>query len=167
MVRTTVVFGVLIVGLVALLPKGHHGSNPAKAVDYAGELQIVSKRAPFHVVAPHGLGDKWTPTHVRIAVPQNGSTVTTFDLGFYVEAPEAYVHLGQSDAPNWVASQLGQSARQSGGVSVRTSAGDIAYQSWTDSDGRPALVRPEGSSTIVVNGRATLEQLRTLAASLS
>jgi hypothetical protein len=168
MIRTTVIFAILIVGAVALLPKGHHKDSPAQAVDYAGELQIVSKRAPFHVVAPRGLDAAWTPTHVTIAVPQDGSTTTTFDLGFYVPQPAAYVHLGQSDAPNWVASQLGKSARQTGTTSVTTSVGTVvSYDSWIDTEEHPALVRAEGTSIVVVNGQATIEQLRTFAAALS
>ena len=166
MVRTVVIFAILLIGIVALLPKGHHSSNPARPVDYAGELQIVSKRAPFHVLAPQGLDEQWTPTHVTITVPQDGTTVTTFDLGFYVAKPDAYVHLGQSDAPGWVALQLGKSAKQSGTTTVTAATGAVDYQTWTDSDGHPALVGAAGSSVVVVNGRASLELLRTFAASL-
>lgn len=166
MIRTVVIFAVLIIGIVALLPKGHHAKNPATAVDYAGELQIVGNRAPFHVLAPMGLDQNWTPTHVTIAVPQNGSTVTTFDLGFYVAKPDAYVRLGQSDAPDWAASQLGSGARQSGTTTVATASGEVSYQTWVDSDGQPALVGQAGSSVVVIDGRAPAELLRTFAAAL-
>jgi len=167
MIRTAVIFAVLIFGVVALLPKGHHSNTPATPVDYAGPPQIVTARAPYHVVSPHGLGPEWTPTHVTIAVPQKGSTVTTLDLGFYVSTPEAYVHLGQSDAPNWVVMQLGKSAKQTGTTSVVASGTEVSYQTWTDSDGQPALVGAVGSSVVVINGHAPADVLRTFAAALS
>ena len=56
MIRTAVIFGVLIVAVVALLPKGHHAKDPAQAIDYSGELQIVRNRAPFAGCCPGGSG---------------------------------------------------------------------------------------------------------------
>jgi hypothetical protein len=166
MMRTAVIFGVLIVAIVALLPKGHHAKNPAQAIDYSGELQIVRNRAPFPVVAPEGLDGTWTPTHVTIAVPQNGSTVTTFDLGFYVSGANAYVNLEQSDAPDWITKQLGAKAHQTGSVQVTAGTQAVSYVTWTDSDGHPALTGTLGTSTIVIRGVASDAVLRTFAASL-
>ena len=166
MIRTALIFGVLIVAVVALLPKGHHAKDPAQAIDYAGELQIVRNRAPFPVVAPEGLDSTWTPTHVTIAVPQNGSTVTTFDIGFYVSTPNAYVNLEQSDAPDWITKQLGVTAHQTGSTQVTAGSEAVSYLTWTDSDGHPAFTRTLGSSTIVIRGVASDAVLRTFAASL-
>jgi hypothetical protein len=166
MIRTAVIFGVLIVAVVALLPKGHHAKDPARAIDYSGELQIVRNRAPFPVLAPEGLDSTWTPTHVTIAVPQNGSTVTTFDLGFYVSGPNAYVNLEQSDASGWVTKQLGPKAHQNGSAQVTAGAQAVSYATWTDADGHPALTATLGTSTIVIRGVASEAVLRTFAASL-
>jgi hypothetical protein len=152
MIRTVLVFLVILIAIVAfLLPRGHHAANTVR-VDYSNELDLVQHRAPFHVLAPAGLPATWTATHVTIAVPQQGKKITTFDVGFYVSKVDAYVHLQQSDDPDLVASSLG-AKRAEHGTQI------IAAQTWEnfiDSAGEPALVRQTSDgSTVVLSGKTT------------
>jgi hypothetical protein len=152
MIRTIVIFAVIIVAIVAfLLPRGHH-TTATQSVDYTSELNVVQHRSPFHVLAPQGLPDAWVPTHVTIAVPQQGKTITTFDVGFYVSTANAYVHLQQSNDPKLQQTTLGPKAKQAGTQVI----GAQSWQRWTDSSGRPALVRPDSDGSVVVlSGKAS------------
>lgn len=161
MLRTCVVFAALIVAVVAFLPKGHD-SPSNQAVDYAAPLQIVRAHAPFRVLAPRGLPTEWVPTHARIHVPQPGDGSALLDLGFYVPSADAYAALEQSDAPGLVVSQLGPGAPL-GALDIN----GVSWQRYVDRNGRPALARTTTDhSTVVIDGKAPLNTLRMLAASL-
>lgn len=161
MLRTVLIFTVIIVAAVALLPRGRHPS-PAP-VDYAGPLQAVRAAAPFPVLAPAGLPPGWVATNVRTHVPGAGDPTCTFHLGFYAARIDSYAAYDQTDAAGAAARILGPGARQTGLLEV---AG-LPYQVWADSSGRQALVRPAaGGSELVITGRGRPEALRELAASL-
>jgi hypothetical protein len=163
MLRTVIVFGVIVIALVVFLPGKHHATK-TESVDYSTELDIVRHRAPYHVLAPMALSADWTATHVTIKVPQNGSTVTAFDLGFYVKSSDAYAHLLQSNAPGAVRQELGAKARRTGSEQL---AGQ-SYQTWTDQHGQPALVRTTADgSTVVVDGQASDDKLAAVVATLA
>lgn len=167
MLRTVGIFAVIIVAIVVFMtPRGRHTPNVVR-VDYTAELHLVQHRAPFHVYAPRGLPATWTPTHVSGSVPQQGSTTTSFDVGFYIAPADAYVHLQQANDPALLSTTLG-AKRAANGTRV---IGGQHWQSWSDSAGRPALVRTTSDgSTIVLSGKAGNEvlsrQLSILAADL-
>jgi hypothetical protein len=161
MVRTVIVFLVIIVAAVAFLPKSHHPGN--QQVDYSGPLQVLRAAAPFPVLAPQGLPAGWTATNVRTHVPSAADRSTSFHLGFYVAAVDAYAAYEQSDAPNVESRVLGAGAHPTG----RTDVAGVAYQTWADNSGGTALVGPApGRSTVVVYGKGSAPALRTLAAAL-
>lgn len=162
MLRTAGIFAVLIVAVVALLPKGHQ--QPAAArVDYSADLSTISHRAPFPVLRPLGLAPAdWIATNVRIALPSATDRYASLHLGFYVARRDAYAAYDQGNAPSLVAAVLGAGAHPTGSEAV---AGRT-YALWTDAAGRPALVRPVGVSTLVVHGKASLAVLEQLAGAL-
>lgn len=162
MVRTLVVFAVIIVGVVVLLPTSHRSPGAAQ-VDYSVQLIALRHETPFHIYAPAAPPSGWVANHVRTTVPRPGSPTATLDLGFYIAAGNAYVAVEQSNAPGWLATQLGSGALLIGPVLVD----GITYQHYRDGAGQPALVRPVQGSLLVLDGHAPLATLESLAAVLT
>ncbi len=162
MVRTLAIFAVAVLAIVAFLPKTHHGAV-AQPVDYGVSLAALRSQAPFPVYAPVSAPAGWTPNHITAHTPTSADRHSSLDLGFYIAGSGQYAAVEQSDAAGFLAAQLGATPKQTG----TTTIDGTLWQTWTDSSGHPALVRSVGSSTLVLDGQASTQTLRTLAASLS
>lgn len=60
MVRSLLVLGVIVAGLIAIVPRISHVDRPA--VDAAGKGAYVAQLTGWPVELPTGLGDTWVPT---------------------------------------------------------------------------------------------------------
>jgi hypothetical protein len=162
MVRTLAIFAVAVLAIVAFLPKTHHGAV-ATPVSYSVSLAALRSQAPFPVYAPVTAPPGWTPNHITVHTPTSADPHASLDLGFYITRGGQYAAVEQSDAAGFLTAQLGRTPVQG----PATTVDGTVWQSWTDSKGHPALVRTVATSTLVLDGQASAQTLRTLAASLS
>lgn len=164
LLRSMIVLAVVLVGVVVFVQAGNKPSTPVQAVDYTVPVTVLRRAAPWPVFAPSAPPAGWEANHVRTHVATAADPSYLLDLGFYVPAAKAYAAVEQSDVAGWVATQLGETARQTG----TTVVGGDTWQTWTSSTGQPALVRAVGRSTLVVDGKgAGSAVIRQLAASLT
>ena len=162
MARTLAIFAVLILAVVAFLPKTRH-APVATPVSYGVSLAALRGVSPFPVYAPTSSPPGWTANHATTHVPTAADPSTSLDLGFYISSGQHYAAVEQSDKTGFTRTQLGAGGRQTGTEVV---AG-TTWQTWVDGSGHPALLRSVGSSTLILDGVATSPELQTLAAALS
>ena len=130
-------------------------------VDPGPAIEEARAAAAFTVVVPQGLGDDWHTASATVQRPAGGLTLR---IG-YVDPDKDPVQLVESSEPaaTLLRGELGSDAKALG--NYRTPAGV-----WRVYDGRPgekALVLGDQERTVVVLGKTDLENLETLAASLS
>lgn len=157
------VLAVVLIGIVAFSQAGSKPTQKVIAVDYTVSLDSLRRTAPFPVYAPQPAPAGWIANHAIAHEPAPADDSYSWDLGFYVPASDQYAAVEQSSASTWLDTQLGQARKQGATALV---AGQ-QWQTWTDSGGRPALVRAVAGSTLVVDGRASLATLERLAATLA
>lgn len=144
-----------------IFPTGPHGTA-VKTVDAAASVSAARQIAAYRVLAPRGLPAGWRPTSARIAVaPSAGGSSATLHLG-YVTPAERYLGFEEGDAAGFAAAVLGSGAGSLPPVDV---AGQ-PWQQWRTAAGELALSRTAGGRSVVLTGSATLDELRTFAASL-
>lgn len=154
---------VVCVGVFAvwlLLP--HDASRDAAPVRVEYEVAAASaaRDAPYQVLIPRGLGDRWRATSVDYQ-PQ-AEHGTTWRLGF-VNPDDEYAALAQADgAAEPFVSQITHGAEATGATER------IAGQEWTRYEGPKydALVLTGPEVTTVVYGTAPFDSLGRLAAAL-
>lgn len=179
---------VLLAAWVIYLFVPHDESvDPVKPVSYKVELDSARRAAPYPVLAPEGLPEKWRATSVRYAA--DGSEGRAWHLGF-ITPDTQYAAVEQSDEerPAKYIDSVTQGARKTA-KTVR-----VRGEEWTRYEGQKydALVRTSpaaGASgdhaeagkgaagddkagkgrpyTTVVTGTASFEQLQKMAAALS
>ena len=154
-----IVLAVVLVGVVAFSQASSRPTQKVAAVDWQTTLRSLRADAPFPIWAPSAVPAGWLANH---AIGTAGPAAS-WDLGFYVPTGDQYAAVEQSAAGTWLDSQLGAGRTQVGTVTI----GGATWQSWTDSSGRPALVRDVTGSTLVVDGKASLATLTALAATLT
>jgi hypothetical protein len=158
--------GVLALVLIFVVVFVQAQDKPAQdvaAVDFAPTLQSFRADTPFPVYAPSPVPAGWIPNHARAVVKDADDPAYLWDLGFYVPATKEYAAVEQSDASGWLDTQLGATPKQDG----TTLVDGVSWQTWTDSTGRPALVRDVTGSTLIVDGKASLATLERLAGALT
>ncbi|HWH14072.1 MAG TPA: DUF4245 domain-containing protein [Miltoncostaeaceae bacterium] len=158
-----------VVGTLALLggALGTFGPDPAarevRPVDYGDRLAAAVEGADYEVLAPGDVPDGWVPQSSRAEPPQGAGEGYLFQVGFLTDGGR-FAQVVQSSAPRddvLESQRLGDTAE--GTVVVDGEAWE--RRSRVD---RPeqALVRTEGTRTVVVTGDATAEELARLAGSL-
>ncbi|WSZ00294.1 DUF4245 domain-containing protein [Streptomyces sp. NBC_00872] len=149
--------GLVVAGIYVFIPHDDT-AVPVKAVDYRVELLTARRAAPYPVLAPTGLTEKWKPTSVSYRTED----ADAWHLGYLAPDGE-YVAVEQSTAPaRKYVPEVSQEAADTG----RTQ--QVAGEPWQRWEGPKydALVRTEGNATTVVTGTASYERLAEMAAAL-
>jgi hypothetical protein len=137
----------------------HDDSAPdVKRVDYRVELLTARRAAAYPVAAPEGLSKEWKATSVRF----QGDQFDAWHLGFHTPDGQ-YVQIEQStQKPAEFIDEASQGARP-----TKTTQ-RIDGRTWTRYTGGryDALVLPGKSSTTVVAGTGSFQQLTEMARSL-
>ena len=137
----------------------HDDSPPdLPRVDYRVELLTARRAAAYPVAAPEGLSKEWKATSVRF----QGDQFDAWHLGFHTPDGQ-YVQIEQStQKPSTFIDQATE------GSNVTKATEEIAGRTWTRYTGGryDALVLPGKSSTTVVAGTGSFQQLTEMAKAL-
>ncbi|MFG2817787.1 DUF4245 domain-containing protein [Kitasatospora sp. NPDC048365] len=149
--------GVAAVGFV-FLP--HSAGDGVHTVDYRSALASAKRAAPFPVLGPQGLSDRWRATSVEYRADKNGHEV--WHLGFVTPSGQyAAVEQSAVDRDTLLADKVP-------GFTADGSS-TVAGQEWPRFKGERyrGLTHPAGTTgTTVVTGTATYEELAQLAEAL-
>lgn len=130
--------------------------DPAPAIDNARHADL------FAVIVPEGLGPDWRPVSASFTRASDG-TVGTLRLGYLAPAGGQILLVeSNEDAGALLSRELGEDVRSQGEVR-------IDGQAWASSMVRGterALVLAEPDRTVIVVGRAPLDELTTFASAL-
>ncbi|MBA3523508.1 MAG: DUF4245 domain-containing protein [Geodermatophilaceae bacterium] len=132
------------------------------AIDPAPELAYAATLVDFDVLAAEGLPSGWRPTSAALT-PSTAKGPHTVRVG-YVTPQERFAQVVQSDRPrsDLLDDVLGPDVTGVGPVDI---AG-VVWDGLRTADRETALVRQEGTATVVVTGSAPLDVLTGLAGSL-
>ncbi|MFE4516241.1 DUF4245 domain-containing protein [Kitasatospora sp. NPDC056783] len=160
------VLSMLAVGFVVwigylFLPHGN-GGDPVRVVGYQVEAASAKRAAPYPLLAPEGLSDKWRANSVsyRPASDNNGKG-NAWHLGFVTPSGQ-YAAIEQSDAPrDALLAEYVKGAQPDG-------ASEVAGRSWERVQGEKdrALTARTGTGTTLLTGTASYEELAELAQAL-
>ena len=139
-----VLAAVAVILLITLRPRG----EGIRTVDYRSTLAQARVGAPYALVEPAGLGDRWRPTSVYFDPPARSGMpgVTTWHVGF-VTPDGTYAAFEQTNgsATDMLKTVL-DAPQQEAPPPVAPPAG--GWQRWTDAASeRRALVRTDGKVT--------------------
>lgn len=156
MVRTLVVFGVVVGGAFVLVP--HNRKVQRTPVDYREPVAALAARSPFRPLIPVGLPPGWAANHVR-----THASPVSIDIGFYDAPDRAYLSLHETAAPQ--ASFLkGQGVSGPSGGTVTASGLVFEVRHEAAGPAHTALVANAGSgATLLLGGGASLPLLVELA----
>jgi len=162
MARSMLVLGLLVLALVAIVPRISEVSRPA--VDAVGKARATAAQVGYPLELPQGLGEGWKPTVATYAPGTEG--VPTFTTVW--ETPEGGdIALKQAVdvTPGWVARSVNDGVR-GGSVTV---AGRTFERYAAESGSQVSFVeRGAGSSdpTLVMTGTVSEDELKAFAAAL-
>ncbi|MER8182866.1 DUF4245 domain-containing protein [Kitasatospora sp. NPDC094015] len=160
-VRDMVLSMLAVGGVVAVgyLFVPHSAGDGVHAVEYRTALASAKRAAPYPVLGPQGLPDRWRATSVEYRKDKNGHNV--WHLGFVTPSGE-YAAIEQSNGAK--ADVL--SAVVPGGAA--DGSAPVAGQDWEryQGDRYRGLTRQDGTATTVVAGSASYAELTELAQSL-
>ncbi|MFJ2575544.1 DUF4245 domain-containing protein [Kitasatospora aureofaciens] len=152
--------GVVWIGYL-FLPHDADSVPPLK-VEYRVEAASAKRAAPYQLLAPQGLSDKWRATSVgyQPAAQSNGKG-NAWHLGFVTPSGQ-YAAVEQSDVPRDVL----LSDKVAGGRPDGTS--DVAGRTWerVQGDKARALTVQDGVGTTLLTGTASYDELAELAQAL-
>ncbi|MFJ9696744.1 DUF4245 domain-containing protein [Kitasatospora sp. NPDC101183] len=160
------VLSMLAVGFVVgigyvFLPHDAKGDG-VRVVDYRVETSTARRAAPYPLLAPEGLPDKWRATSVsyRAAALGEGKG-NAWHLGFVTPSGQ-YAAVEQSDLPR----EAMLSDKVAGGKPDGTS--EVAGRTWDRVQGTKAraLAVQNGAGTTLLTGTASYEELAELAQAL-
>jgi hypothetical protein len=162
-IRSVLICLLLCVAAIVVVPMDQ--ASAPTTISYHADLAVMTRTAPYQVVAPAGLPASWSPVHSGVAVGgANGAGTVTWRLG-YVTPSGTFAALEETNA---AAAPFIRRMTNSGTPQPPVSAGG---RSWSASENSErgqrslALTTPAGV-TLVITGNAAWSQLRTLAASL-
>ncbi|NYI08050.1 hypothetical protein FHU37_005079 [Allostreptomyces psammosilenae] len=150
--------GIVVAAMIAVAP--HEETDPVRPVDYTVDLQAARRSAPYPVLAPEGLPERWRATSVRFDGADPNAT--TWHLGF-INPQEEYAAVEQSNGPEQ--GFLDEVLR--GGEDDGTAV--VEGEEWRrlQGDRYRGLVRQDAEGvTTAVLGTAPYEQLAELAGAL-
>ena len=158
MVRSLAVVFLFVAFLLVLTPRRHF--DAVKEIDYTAELRAARTSAPYDVLAPVGLPDRWRATSARL---EREDDAVTWHLGF-VTPQDEYAALAQSDGdPLDFLDRQTNSGTLLGSVEVDGVQWQRYYR---QAKNARALVRTSGEALVVVAGTAQFAELQELAAAL-
>ncbi|WP_230208896.1 DUF4245 domain-containing protein [Nostocoides sp. HKS02] len=129
MIRSLLVIGVIVVGLIAIVPRVNTVSQPP--VDVAGASVEIAKESGWPIERPVGLPDGWKATSVRYVRSTDG--FMTWHAG-YLSPTGNYVAIEQTQGPSalWIAAETNRARitgeRQAGGRTWTTYVRDGKVQ---------------------------------------
>lgn len=158
MIRSLAVIGLVLAALLLLAPRRHY--DAVKVVDYGAELAGARRDAPYSLLAPVGLSERWRATSVRY---EKHDGATTWHLGFVTPADDyAGVEQSDGDARGFVYNQSNRG--------LADGVADIGGRRWQryyrESRDLRTLARTADGATVVVTGDASYDELGRLAAAL-
>jgi Protein of unknown function (DUF4245) len=148
-----------IVGFVVLfVPRPN--TDAVRVVDYTTLLTEARSDAPYPILAPVGLSDRWRATSARY---EPDETVTTWHLGF-VTPQDAYAGVEQSNGQR---REFVQEMTNDGGFDGTTEIDGVIWERrLRESKAQRSLVLTQDNVTTIVTGTASWDELRELAAAL-
>ncbi|WP_268812517.1 DUF4245 domain-containing protein [Embleya scabrispora] len=148
----------LVVGALFLVAP-HNESDPVRRVAYETSFRQAARVAPYPLLAPQGLDERWRATSVDYQGFDRNQT--KWHIGF-INPDEKYAAVEQS---NGFSDEL---VRDKGKRGRPIGDRDVAGEQWKAYDGPKyrSLVRVRDGVTTMVTGNATFEDLTVLAASL-
>jgi len=147
---------VVVLALVGWQRLNQPHNDGVHVVDTAGAITAARQQAGFRLVLPDGLSNRWRPTSTEFVPPASGSPAS-FRIGYVTPAEKYAEFLESNDAPDAVAARLGALTRDgSSGPWARFRA----------DDGSTVLRNTIGGVTVLVDGNASLTELRQLADAL-
>ena len=151
----------MIVGVTALR---QNPADPVREVETGPSIALAAERAGYPLLVPQGLPDQWRPTSVRTdAVDGAPGDPVHLEIGWYTPEQEYAGYVisdGQEDAP---LDDVLDDATDDG----TTRVGGVTWDRRTTERGETALVRTEGTATLLVTGSAPDEELETLAGAVA
>jgi hypothetical protein len=137
-------------------------SDPVHVVEYRVAAATAKRAAPYPLLAPEGLSDKWRATSVSYRpADQNNGKGNAWHLGFVTPSGQ-YAAVEQTDASR----DALLADKVAGGKPDGTS--DVAGRTWDRVQGEKAraLAAQGGPGTTVLTGTASYEELAELAQAL-
>ncbi|MFI5793189.1 DUF4245 domain-containing protein [Streptomyces sp. NPDC051677] len=151
---------IMIAAWVIYLFIPHDDRAPdVKRVDYRVELLTARRAASYPVAAPEGLPDAWKATSVRF----QGADFDAWHLGFHAPDGE-YVTIEQSTQKR--AQFIDEASQGSTATKVTEQIGGRTWTRYTGGRYDALVLQDTGSSTTVVAGTGSFEQLSTMAGAL-
>jgi Protein of unknown function (DUF4245) len=160
---TVAMLACLAVGLlIVLTPRRNHAAMPR--VDYSSDLTGLISTAPYQVLAPEGLPQRWYPTSSRLS--GNAGGPVSWHLGYNTPSGE-YAALEESnetpDGAGHFIDRMTSQGRPDGTAQV---AGATWAKTFRPDKKQHSLVRRLPGVTIVLTGTASYDELAVLAGSL-
>jgi hypothetical protein len=155
----------LLLAIVAIVAVPMDRASAPTTISYHADLAVMSRAAPYPVVAPAGLPSSWSPVDSGVAVGgANGPGTVTWRLG-YLTPSGTFAALEETNA---TAAPFIRRMTNSGTPQPPVQAGDRSWSASENSErGQRSLAMTNSAGvTLVITGNASWPQLRTLAASL-
>jgi hypothetical protein len=155
----------LLLCVVAIVVVPMDQASAPTTISYHADLAVMTRTAPYPVVAPAGLPAAWSPVNSGVAVGgANGAGTVTWRLG-YVTPSGTFAALEETNA---AAGPFIRRMTNSGAPQAPVQAGGHTWNASENSErGQRSLALTSSAGvTLVVTGNASWAQLRTLAASL-
>ncbi|MFB7665216.1 DUF4245 domain-containing protein [Kitasatospora sp. NPDC056138] len=157
MVLSMAAIGVVVAVGYAFLP--HDGGDGVHVVDYRSSLASAKRAAPYPLLGPEGLSDKWRATSVEYK--QDAKGAATWHLGFVTPSGD-YAAIEQSNGNR---DQVIADAVSGGQPDGNASVDGKEWERYQGSRYRGLTVQT-GSATTVVTGSASYQELSELAQAL-
>ncbi|MFI2610212.1 DUF4245 domain-containing protein [Kitasatospora sp. NPDC018619] len=161
MVLSMVAVGFVVWIGYLFLPHDANG-DPVHVVEYRVAAASAKRAAPYPLLAPEGLPEKWRATSVGYRpADQNNGKGNAWHLGFVTPSGQ-YAAVEQSDVPrDTLLADYVTGAKPDG-------TADVAGRAWdrVQGDKARALVAQGGSGATVLTGTASYEELAELAQAL-
>lgn len=157
MVLSMLAIGVVVFIGYLFIP--HSAGDGIKVVDYRSTLASAKRAAPYPLLAPEGLSDRWRATSAEFN--RGGPASKAWHLGFVTPGGQ-YAAVEQSLDPR----DKAVAAAVEGGRPDGTAT--VGGQEWQRYQGKTyrGLVIQSGDATTVVTGSASYEELGQLAEAL-
>ena len=159
MIRSMAVVLVVVFAIVVLAWRPE--PEAVKVVEPGPVVAQAVAEAPFAVLAPTGLDERWRPTSARWEPTAESGDDLVLHIG-YVTPGDQYAQVVQSADTS--AAFLAEQTTQGTPTGTQDVAG-VTWQRW-DGDPRRSLVLEADESVVIVSGGAAWDELVTLAQSL-
>jgi hypothetical protein len=157
MILSLAVVGLVVAALLLVSP--HKAQDPVKPIDYGLQFQQASRVAPYPLLGPRGLPERWRPTSADFDGADPAAT--TWHIGF-INPGDEYVAVEQTNGAHE------PFVRDKGKRGEIVGSMPIAGDEWLMYDGPKyrSLVRAKDGVTTMVTGTATFPELQVMVEAL-